>query len=146
MSTAEDVYRNQTSMLQWLRRIGHRVDFSPEPGVHLPNAGCFQPQRDRRSAAIAAPVYLSRFDGKPCPYCGREMTRNLRSRAPTRDHVRPKRAGGTFANGNCLVVCVKCNGDKGDMMLREFVWWLHERNDPRAAIVAKINPDTGLES
>lgn len=124
-----DIFRSQTSMLQWLRRHGHQVDFSPDGSV------------TGQIYADSAPAYRS--NGKRCPYCHNLMVVGTR-RFPTRDHVRPRRAGGTLAPWNCLVVCAPCNVDKGDKMLSEFVAWLEKRNDPRRDIVKSINPDTGL--
>jgi 5-methylcytosine-specific restriction endonuclease McrA len=57
---------------------------------------------------------------------------------PTRDHVRPKRAGGSLTKRNTLIVCSPCNGEKGDMMLREFYEMLKTKNDPRARNVKRL--------
>lgn len=127
---AIDIYRHQTSMLQWLRRLGHRVDFSHDPAVKevIP----FAP------APLAPPA--RRFDGDLCPYCSRPMIVGTK-RFPSRDHIRPRRAGGTLAPNNCLIVCSPCNNDKRDMMLFEFLEWLSKRNDPRAQFVRKVYHD-----
>ncbi len=132
---ADQVYRSQTSMLQWLRRRGHKVDFSPVP--------TFEPELGAGRLPPASPI-LHRFDGKPCPYCSEKMKRGTKM-MPTRDHVRPRRAGGTLANGNCLVVCASCNNDKADMTLTEFIEWLEKRDDYRRArvvraTIARVNP------
>ncbi len=82
-------------------------------------------------------VMLREADGKPCPYCHNVMKRGTR-RPPTRDHIRPRRAGGTLAQGNCIIVCSPCNGDKGDMMLVEFLESLRRKGDPRADIIRDI--------
>lgn len=123
----------QLSMLQGLRRRGHEVLFTSERFLDA------APEQ----SPYSTPKMLKAADGKPCPYCEKTMIRGTR-RMPTRDHVRPKRAGGTLAAGNVLIVCSPCNGDKGDMMLLEFVDWLARRADPRAEIVRKINPDFGI--
>lgn len=47
----------------------------------------------------------------PCTYCG---TRGVRL---TRDHVVPKSKGGPDHDHNILMVCSKCNQDKGDKAL-----------------------------
>ena len=56
---------------------------------------------------------------------------------PTRDHVRPKRAGGSLTKRNVLIVCEPCNNEKSDMMLREFYEMLKAKNDPRAINVKR---------
>lgn len=87
-------------------------------------------------------VPMAEYHGLPCPYCDRPMIIGVRP--PTRDHVRPKRAGADFNHGNKLIVCRQCNNDKSDMTLVGFVEWLEKRNDKRAEIVRRIPPDTGL--
>ncbi len=75
--------------------------------------------------------------GRQCPYCNQAMTATERRR-PTRDHVRPRRAGGTLQKRNVLIVCSACNGDKGDTTLRS--WWesLKAIADPRAPNVKRL--------
>lgn len=43
------------------------------------------------------------------------------SRFPTRDHVVPKSRGGSGHSSNILVVCSPCNGQKGSMLLSEWI-------------------------
>jgi 5-methylcytosine-specific restriction endonuclease McrA len=57
---------------------------------------------------------------------------------PTKDHVHPKRLGGTLENGNCLIVCTRCNDDKGGLTLHEFLERLKSQNDPRHDIVLTV--------
>lgn len=64
--------------------------------------------------------------GKPCAYCGEAMIQ------PTRDHVHPRRAGGTLHPENVLIVCYQCNQDKGAKTLERFAQSLTWRQDPRA--------------
>lgn len=129
-SRNEKLYRHQTSMLQWLRRKGHRVDFSEDQkGDVVPLNTSFIKQ---------GVTLLKQFDGKRCPYCNDIMRRGSR-KPPTRDHVRPRSLGATLANGNCLVVCGPCNNDKDDMTLEEFVLYLKGKNDHRHRLVAKIS-------
>lgn len=47
-----------------------------------------------------------------CPYCGRLIVPGHPELAPTRDHVLPRSKGGTAL----LIVCWRCNNDKGDTM------------------------------
>ncbi len=120
----------QTSMLQWLRRRGHRVDFRLHP--------LFTPELPHQPSRFIGST-LGLWDGKPCPYCGSTMM--LRSlRAPTRDHKLPQsRAGKGFDHtANIIVVCRPCNGDKGAMTLEEFAGHLARRNDPRAYFVRNL--------
>lgn len=144
------VERAQTSMMQWLRLRGHQVDFSPEPDVvdFIRDHSMRVSERRARfnqpiSAGYSTPKMLKDADGTSCPYCSHIMEIGSR-RPPTRDHVRPKRAGGTLTPGNVLIVCGPCNNDKGDMMLLEFAAWLEMRNDKRAALVRKIPHDFGV--
>jgi 5-methylcytosine-specific restriction endonuclease McrA len=71
--------------------------------------------------------------GSPCLYCGEPMTAE---RPPTRDHIRPRSKGGTFADpANRAIVCQPCNGDKGSRSLASFIFRLRRANDARAALV-----------
>jgi hypothetical protein len=115
----------QTSMLQWLRRQGHAVDFAINP--------IFTPELPGQPARYIG-TELMLYDGKPCPFCGHTMKIGS-PRPPTRDHLKPRSRGGTFNNGNKLTVCRPCNHNKGSKTLEEFAWALTARNDPRADIV-----------
>jgi len=121
----DPVYKAQTATLQWLRRFGHAVDFSNDP--------IFTPELPGKPSAFV-PNELALYDGKPCPYCSHEM-RFGTSKPPSRDHVRPRSKGGTFAKGNKLIVCRPCNNDKDNKTLKEFAEWLAANNDPRAGLV-----------
>lgn len=63
---------------------------------------------------------LLRRDGPGCHYCGREGER------PTLDHVTPQSRGGSNALWNLVLACPKCNSEKGDLPLAEWVdrWYL----------------------
>jgi hypothetical protein len=70
--------------------------------------------------------------GSPCAYCGEPM------QFPTRDHIRPRAKGGTFAEpGNAAIACEPCNLDKGARSLMGWLVKLIEAGDAkRAACVA----------
>lgn len=131
------IYRNQTSMLQWLRRKGHRVDFAPHPTN--------DPVSD--DTLPSPQTLLDRFHGKRCPYCNNVMKRDS-DRPPTRDHVKPRSAGGTLEGENRLVVCGPCNNDKADLTLDEWIEDLTKRGDIRASVVRaavmRIKPEQEL--
>lgn len=77
--------------------------------------------------------------GKTCPYCGVTMTRSLKhDTSATRDHIKPKYWGGNNLPSNRVIVCQKCNRDKGDRFITTWAHELRKKNDPRAALVAKF--------
>ncbi len=120
----------QTSMLQWLRRLGHPVDFRLYPlfTEHTPG-----------SPSRFIPTTLALWDGKYCPYCGFEMRFNLKKVSPTRDHKIPRAKGGaSLGESNIIVVCRSCNHDKNDMTLEEFAKYLVNERDPRAERVLRL--------
>ncbi len=123
---ADPVYKAQTATLQWLRRLGHAVDFST-----------FTPETPGRPSVFFVPHPLAAYDGRPCPYCGKEMRLN-KPRHPTRDHVKPRSKGGKLKPGNKLIVCRPCNGDKGSKTLKEWVERLTALEDPRAGVVQNL--------
>jgi hypothetical protein len=118
----------QTSMLQWLRRQGHAVDFGINP--------IFTPELPDSPARYIG-TELALYDGKPCPFCGHTMKMGS-PRAPSRDHLKPRSRGGTFANGNKLIVCRPCNHNKGDRTLKEWAERLVALEDPRAGLVQNL--------
>lgn len=114
-------------MLQWLRRIGHEVDFSPEHKFEVTTAP--EPARF---------LPLAQYHGVDCPYCGTVMMIGTR-RQPTRDHKIPRCRRSEFIirpEKNIEIVCGPCNNDKGARTLAEFAMSLHLRGDPRAMRVA----------
>lgn len=122
------LYNNQTSILQWLRRNGHRVDFSNE-GVESPTP----------TSPMIPMLPLAKYHGTECPYCGQTMMLGT-ARPPTRDHKIPRYRRREFVSlapqSNIAIVCSPCNNNKGSKTLVEFAAWLVHRKDPRAPIVA----------
>jgi 5-methylcytosine-specific restriction endonuclease McrA len=118
----------QTSMLQWLRRQGHAVDFAINP--------IFTPELPGSPSRYIG-TELMLYHGRPCPYCG-HMMRLGSKRKPTRDHLKPRSRGGTFAKGNKLIVCEPCNGSKGNRTLEEWAARLVALEDPRAGFVQNL--------
>lgn len=112
----------------------------------MPRAGCTFP-RCECIAECGGPVvleryepgsWLDRYDKTPCPYCRKQMLVLVRRLAPTRDHVHPKSRGGSDGPENILVVCSKCNNDKGNLTLAEFAGTLEWRCDPRERYVRQV--------
>lgn len=114
------VYHNQTAILTWLRNSGHEVSYvrdSTVPSIHLaPRTG---------------------FIGRPCPYCGEEMTDNGKRKA-TKEHKLPRSLGGTLTFENRLIVCRRCNSDKGNLTIETWYYRLWAGRDPRAEHVHRI--------
>lgn len=59
---------------------------------------------------------LTRYHGRMCPYCERQMDIYGTSLVPTRDHIIPKIKGGR----EVLICCKFCNNLKGHMMPDEW--------------------------
>jgi 5-methylcytosine-specific restriction endonuclease McrA len=87
----------------------------------------------RESTDRVAPVgsILRAYVGRPCPYCGRSMAHKGTLRASW-DHVHPKAKGGRLEDGNGLIVCQRCNSDKGDRTIGEWLDALRTEGDSRA--------------
>jgi 5-methylcytosine-specific restriction endonuclease McrA len=59
--------------------------------------------------------------------------------APSRDHIKPAHHGGSLEDPTYrVVVCRRCNQDKGSRSLRRFLRWLARAGDPRASRVASF--------
>jgi 5-methylcytosine-specific restriction endonuclease McrA len=76
--------------------------------------------------------------GRECPYCGVVMriTRprpTKREYFPTQDHIIPK---SRLPGQPKTICCLKCNRDKSNMLLDEWLAVLRVRQDARAARVA----------
>lgn len=108
------VYRNQTDVLFWLRRIGHEVDFTRDRTVPSPDL---------------APIKL--YVGKPCPYCNVKMGRHGPEKA-TRDHKVARCKGGKLTVDNRVICCRRCNNEKGAKTLYEWFQLLASQSDRRA--------------
>ncbi|WP_197284280.1 HNH endonuclease signature motif containing protein [Bacillus sp. CHD6a] len=48
-----------------------------------------------------------------CGYCG--------ERGNTVDHIIPKSKGGETSLNNCVCACMRCNNEKADLKLEEFL-------------------------
>lgn len=70
----------------------------------------------------------------PCPYCGKLMDgrRPLHATYPTADHVFPQSLGGV----RTVLVCRRCNMDKGATPIQVWQALLDRRKDPRAWLVS----------
>ena len=76
-------------------------------------------------------------NGRICPYCLCVMRKHRQGRKnsdryPTNDHVVPKAIGGA----STILVCLRCNNEKGDMLPDEWHAWL-TRHRPHAAMSAE---------
>ena len=69
--------------------------------------------------------------GHACPFCSEAMQLGAPSE-PTFEHLQPTSRGGAFRGRNRIVVCARCNADKGDLTLAEFRRVLVQVRDPRA--------------
>ena len=66
-----------------------------------------------------------------CPYCG-----DGGEIAPTsKDHIVPVSKGGGNRRSNLVMVCGRCNRDKGDYFLIEWLWRLERKSDRRAKFI-----------
>lgn len=54
-----------------------------------------------------------------CPYC----LKPTKPRDMTRDHVIPKSRGGKLTDDNIIMVCKRCNNEKGALTLEEYREW-----------------------
>lgn len=87
--------------------------------------------------------------GRHCPFCGIVMrvpakhqgraTAN-RPDFPTRDHLIPRVV---MPGQGTIIICQKCNADKGRRLVDEWHALLSERGDPRAETVAKWMRENG---
>lgn len=135
------VYAGQTEILKWLKSRGHQVMFARDLMVPRVKPARSAPEI---AAAVVLVNALTRAIGLPCPYCRQGMRPGrgpFGRQAPTRDHVIPKRGGGTLAQSNVLIVCRACNEDKSDYTLAGWHLRLVREGDPRADIVAGVIRD-----
>jgi hypothetical protein len=127
------VYLNQTEILKWLHSMGHQTIFARDPSHPRPSQS-----RNEKEETPPTTSFLFMHKDLPCPYCENPMSGPMTPRAPTRDHVRPRHLGGKLDETNRLIVCAKCNNDKGGRTLEQFAEWLTATHDRRAAIVWRI--------
>src|SRR5581483_7587837 len=68
-------------------------------------------------------AWLAQFLGDPCGCCGSKMHADdgwNSPRAPSRDHRIPVARGGLDVLQNIIILCRRCNGEKGMLDLEEF--------------------------
>src|SRR5271156_2432183 len=80
----EPIYKAQTTMLQWLRRQGHAVEFGHDPVA----VETMQEMPPRPLGKVAM-----RYVGRPCPYCGVEDALAGDRNAPCRSCALPRYSG-----------------------------------------------------
>jgi hypothetical protein len=108
---------------------------------------------------VSTAVDVATWAGKPCPYCRVTMTspriykgngaayfepgmRNRKDSA-TKDHVIPRSRLWGLAH-RILVVCARCNNDKGNETLEEWLATLIARKDIRALHVRNLLDDPAI--
>lgn len=64
-------------------------------------------------------------------YCGVQLnwTGNRGRNAASFEHLIPKSQGGTRHKQNGIIVCRKCNNDRGN---KDWIEWIREKNPPKA--------------
>lgn len=75
--------------------------------------------------------------GKGCPYCGTRMDYGP-THNPTRDHIIPVSRNGSRYRGNTVVVCRRCNQDKRNLTIYEFLKELRHQRDIRVTFVLRF--------
>lgn len=74
-----------------------------------------------------------------CPYCGQRLSLLSQYRGrPSKDHILPRSRFRQPLGGSTVSVCRRCNGDKGNLTLSEWVVRLLWKSDPRAIRVARF--------
>lgn len=96
--------------------------------------------------AISWDIHRDSAPGHLCPYCWEPMPGKTHPhRAPTWDHVVPISRGGPDSKANILVVCRRCNGDKGNRNPIEWLGVLRHARDHRAPKIARFVEIIGAE-
>jgi hypothetical protein len=75
-------------------------------------------RKHRKSGTTSPHNTLRERDGAQCFYCHRPQSRR---RFLTIDHVVPKSKGGSNKLKNCVLACHRCNNEKDDLLLVEWV-------------------------
>lgn len=89
--------------------------------------------------AISWDIHRDSAPGHLCPYCWEIIAGKTHPyRAPTWDHVVPVSRGGPDTKANILVVCRRCNGDKGNRNPIEWLGVLRYSKDHRASKLARF--------
>ena len=60
---------------------------------------------------------IARIQGWHCYYCHKDLF----PQTATLDHVEPVSKGGGTNKYNCVLACVECNREKGNLNVKEFV-------------------------
>lgn len=88
---------------------------------------------------VRSKSFLAPYVHKPCPFCGvlmGEIGSDFWS--PTRDHLTPRSRGGSDCGSNIVICCKRCNEDKDNLTLLEWLNALLFVDDCRANHVLKF--------
>lgn len=77
-----------------------------------------------------------------CCYCGKELTFEER----TVDHIQPINRGGETLLENLVVCCEKCNTEKSDMTLQEYIEYKNRKQDFTKDIDMRIQQEKENEN
>lgn len=82
-------------------------------------------------------VRLQIRDGSGCFYCKRDFPLIML----TLDHIIPRFRGGSNADSNCVLACTKCNGEKDNLLLKDWINRWYEKNCiPKGTSYHKFSP------
>ena len=70
--------------------------------------------KERSNKSLA--IFRREFD-KTCVYCEKQLNAN----DYTIEHVLPQSLGGTWRKENVTIACHKCNQEKADMLLTDYI-------------------------
>jgi hypothetical protein len=77
--------------------------------------------------------------GKPCPYCRRIMRVSARlEERPTRDHLIPRPQRRVGEPSVIVMVCYRCNHNRGNLTLEQWLERLDSAGDDRALHVSSF--------
>ncbi len=72
-----------------------------------------------------------------CPYCGVDLD-GSDGIFSTKDHIVPRSRGGGNRASNLVKACPRCNGDKGNKTLLEWLWILERDGNARARWIRRF--------
>jgi hypothetical protein len=100
------------------------------------NQGMNWIRQDKRLA-----IYLR--DGLCCAYCGESVEKNTQDTFKlSLDHLVCVTHGGSNSEGNLITSCMRCNSQRSDMILED--WLVKKCGDDAASVARFIVSHTGL--
>lgn len=124
---AKVLWNNTDKSSQW--RLRYRFDPVFRMAEIMRSGHKKRVKRSRHDGTVTSEMIKKKMRVDKCPVCGKPMD----DRSKVLDHIHPLAKGGAHSSSNLICICRKCNQQKRDKSLDEFIASLPKRRSHTAA-------------